>query len=112
EKLIDLGAKVVTLSDSTGYIYDESGITREKLDWVLDLKNLRRGRISEYAEKWKGAVYTAIDPAADQNPLWAHKADAAFPSAPQNEIGAKDAENLLRRGVYVVAEGANMPTTL
>ena len=78
----------------------------------MDLKNVRRGRISEYADKFKSAVYTRIDPKLDHNPLWNHKADCAFPSATQNEINGKDAANLLRNGVYVVSEGANMPTTL
>jgi len=110
EKLLELGAKVVTLSDSTGYIFDESGITREKLDYVMMLKNVRRGRIKEYTEKYPEAVYTDLDAAAEFNPLWNHKADCAFPSATQNEINGKDAENLIDNGVYVVSEGANMPT--
>ncbi len=112
EKLIELGAKVVTLSDSSGYIYDEEGITREKLDFVMELKNLRRGRIKEYAEEFKSAVYTPADPTLGYNPLWDHKADCAFPSATQNEINGKDAENLIKNGVYLVSEGANMPSTL
>jgi glutamate dehydrogenase (NADP+) len=112
DKLISLGARAVTLSDSSGYIYDEAGIDREKLAFVMDLKNNRRGRISEYADKFKGAVYTATDAAADHNPIWDHKADCAFPSATQNEINGKDAANLLRNGVYVVSEGANMPTNV
>ncbi|RMF58758.1 MAG: NADP-specific glutamate dehydrogenase [Calditrichaeota bacterium] len=112
EKLIELGAKVVTLSDSSGYIYDEEGIDREKLDFVMELKNVRRGRIREYAEKYKSAVYTEHDPSLDYNPLWNHKADCAFPSATQNEINGKDAQNLINNGVYLVSEGANMPTTL
>jgi glutamate dehydrogenase (NADP+) len=111
EKLISLGAKPVTLSDSTGYIYDEEGIDREKLKFVMELKNLRRGRISEYADKFKGAVFTKHDPKLDYNPLWNHKAECAFPSATQNEINGKDAANLLRNGCYVVSEGANMPST-
>jgi glutamate dehydrogenase (NADP+) len=112
EKLNSLGAKAVTASDSGGFIYDEEGINREKLAFIIDLKNNRRGRISEYAEKFKGAVYTPVDPKLDYNPLWDRKAQCAFPSATQNEINAKDAENLLRNGVYVVSEGANMPTTM
>ena len=112
EKLIELGAKVVTLSDSNGYIFDESGITREKLDFIMDLKNVRRGRIKEYTDKYKDAVYTEFDPKQNFNPLWNHKASCAFPSATQNEINGKDAENLLKNGVNVVSEGANMPTTL
>jgi glutamate dehydrogenase (NADP+) len=110
EKLIDLGAKVVTLSDSSGYIYDERGIDRKKLEYVKVLKNVRRGRIKEYADKYAEAVYTAVDPALDYNPLWDHKVDCAFPSATQNEINGKDARNLVNNGVMLVCEGANMPT--
>ena len=112
EKINQLGGRAVTLSDSNGYIYDEEGISKEKLEFVMDLKNTRRGRIKEYAEKFKGVVYTPIDPKLEYNPLWNHKADCAFPSATQNEINGKDAQNLLKNAVYVVAEGANMPTTL
>jgi len=111
EKLLDLGAKPVTLSDSGGFIYDPEGIDREKLAWVMELKNVRRGRIKEYAEQFKTATFTPADPTADHNPLWDIKADCAFPSATQNEINGKDAANLLNNGVYVVSEGANMPTT-
>jgi glutamate dehydrogenase (NADP+) len=111
EKLLDLGARVLTLSDSNGYIYDEQGITREKLEFVIQLKNIRRGRIKEYADKYRGAVYTEFDGSPDHNPLWSHPADCAFPSATQNEINGKDAQNLLAGGCYVVSEGANMPTT-
>ncbi len=110
EKILDLGGKPVTMSDSGGYIYDEAGIDRDKLAFVLELKNVKRGRISEYAEKYPEAVYTPVDPSRDYNPLWDHKADCAFPCATQNEINAKDAQNLLKNGVYVVSEGANMPT--
>ena len=112
EKILDLGGKVLTLSDSNGYIYDEAGIDREKLAFVMDLKNVRRGRMKEYTEKYKSAVFTSIDPNADFNPLWNHKADCAFPSATQNEINGKDAANLLKNGVYVVSEGANMPSSI
>ncbi|MBN2515425.1 MAG: NADP-specific glutamate dehydrogenase [Deltaproteobacteria bacterium] len=111
EKLIDLGAKVVTLSDSSGCIYDEKGINKKKLEYVLYLKNVERGRIKEYADKYPEAVYTPVDPALGYNPLWNYKADCAFPSATQNEINGKDAENLVNNGVKLVAEGANMPTT-
>jgi glutamate dehydrogenase (NADP+) len=110
EKLIELGAKVVSLSDSSGCIYDESGIDAKKLEFVKVLKNVRRGRISEYADKFSSAVYTEVDPANDYNPIWDHKADCAFPSATQNEINAKDAQNLIDNGVFLVSEGANMPT--
>jgi glutamate dehydrogenase (NADP+) len=112
EKLLQLGAKPVTLSDSEGYIYDEAGITQEKLQFVFELKNVRRGRIREYADRFKEAVFTQAAPGSDHNPLWDHPAHCAFPSATQNEINARDAANLLRNGVFVVAEGANMPTTL
>jgi len=111
QKLIQLGAKPVTLSDSAGYIYDETGISREKLDFVMNLKNVRRGRIKEYTDKYPAAVYTPIDPAADHNPLWNHKAACAFPSATQNEVNGTDARNLMKNGVTLVCEGANMPTT-
>jgi glutamate dehydrogenase (NADP+) len=111
EKLIELGAKVVTLSDSSGCIFDEEGIDAKKLEYVKVLKNVRRGRIEEYTEKYKSAVYTPVDAAQDHNPLWDHKADCAFPSATQNEINGKDAQNLVNNGVFLVAEGANMPTT-
>ncbi|HZR25224.1 MAG TPA: NADP-specific glutamate dehydrogenase [Vicinamibacterales bacterium] len=112
EKLLQLGAKPVTMSDSDGYVYDEAGITTDKLNFVMDLKNVRRGRIKDYADKYKGVVYTAVDGRASSNPLWDHKADCAFPSATQNEISATDAANLLRNGVYCVSEGSNMPTVL
>ena len=111
EKLLELGARILTLSDSGGYIYDPEGLDTEKLAFVMDLKNARRGRISEYAQKYKGATYTAADPSLDHNPLWSHKADCAFPSATQNEIDSADAKNLVKNGVQVVSEGANMPTT-
>ncbi len=111
EKINELGGKVVTLSDSSGVIYDEAGIDADKLTYVMELKNIRRGRIKEYADKYKGVVYTPVDPKADRNPLWDHPAECAFPSATQNEINGKDAENLVKNGVYVVSEGANMPTT-
>jgi glutamate dehydrogenase (NADP+) len=110
EKILDLGGKAVTLSDSEGYIYDEQGIDRDKLDFIMHLKNVRRGRIKEYIEKYPEAVYSQRDASQDMNPLWDHQADCAFPSATQNEINAKDAANLIRNGVTLVAEGANMPS--
>ncbi|MCP4293576.1 MAG: NADP-specific glutamate dehydrogenase [bacterium] len=110
EKLLDLGGKPVTCSDSGGYIYDEAGIDREKLAFIMELKNVKRGRISEYADKFSSAVYTPVNRDSDHNPIWDHKADCAFPSATQNEVNAVDAGNLLKNGVYVVSEGANMPT--
>ena len=110
EKLNQLGAKVITLSDSSGYIYDEKGIDQAKLQYVMYLKNVKRARIKEYTEKYPEAVYTAVDAGADHNSLWNHKAECVFPSATQNEINAKDAQNLVNNGVYMVCEGANMPT--
>ena len=103
EKLNQLGAKAVTLSDSSGFIHDPDGITAEKLNFVFELKNVRRGRIKEYADKYGVKFF------ANQKP-WGIKCDAAFPSATQNEIDANDAETLVKNGCYVVSEGANMPT--
>ena len=110
EKLIELGAKALTLSDSDGFIYDPDGIDTEKLAFVMELKNVRRGRIREYAERFPTATFT---PVKDEgfNPLWAVPAECAFPSATQNEINGTDARNLVANGVKLVAEGANMPTT-
>jgi glutamate dehydrogenase (NADP+) len=110
EKILDLGGKPVTCSDSNGWIYDEAGIDRDKLAFILELKNVRRGRIAEYAQRYSSAVYTPVDATLDHNPLWEMQADCAFPSATQNEINYQDAVNLLKGGVYVVSEGANMPT--
>ena len=110
EKLLDFGAKPITLSDSGGVLYDKNGIDRDKLHWVMDLKEERRGRIMEYADRFPGAEFIPADPRNDHNPLWDIAADCAFPSATQNEINAKDAANLLNNGVGVVSEGANMPT--
>ena len=103
EKLNQLGAKVVTLSDSNGYIFDKDGIDEEKLAWVMDLKNVRRGRIKEYADKF-GAKYV------DGRRPWEVPCDCAFPSATQNEISGEDARTLVNNGCFLVAEGANMPT--
>ncbi len=110
EKLLDLKAKPVTFSDSSGYIYDEAGIDREKLAFIMTLKNIKRGRVKEYVEKYPSAVYADAEADAAFNPLWNHKADCAFPSATQNEINVKDAQNLVSNGVKLVSEGANMPT--
>jgi glutamate dehydrogenase (NADP+) len=112
EKLLDLGAKPITLSDSNGVIFDPDGIDREKLAWVMELKNVRRGRIREYADQFKKAVFMPTDITLDHNPLWSIKADCAFPSATQNEVNAKDAASLIKNGIKLVAEGANMPSTL
>ena len=110
EKIIELGGKVVTLSDSSGYIYDEEGIDSDKLDFVKRLKNIKRGRIYEYIDKYSDAAYTEADTSLDHNPLWDHKADCAFPSATENEINEKDSMNLMKNGVKLVCEGANMPS--
>lgn len=112
EKLLQLGAKPVSASDSSGYIYDEEGIDAEKLAFIMELKNEKRGRIKEYADKYPSAVYTATDRNADHNPLWNHKADCAFPSATQNEVNGKDAQNMVNNGVRLVSEGANMPCNI
>lgn len=104
DKLITLGAKVVTLSDSDGYIYDPDGIDREKWNYVMELKNIERGRIREYAEKY-GVKYVA-----GARP-WNEKCDIALPSATQNEIDGDDARALIANGVIAVSEGANMPST-
>ena len=104
EKLNQLGAKVVTLSDSDGTIYDKHGITPEKLAWIMDLKNFRRGRIREYATKFKAEYLEGKRP-------WDIPGDCAFPSATQNEINGEEAKTLVRNGCTVVGEGANMPTT-
>jgi glutamate dehydrogenase (NADP+) len=112
EKLLDLGAKPLTVSDSNGVIYDPDGINREKLAYVLELKNVKRSRIRDYSDRYKKAIFMPTDVKLEHNPLWNVKADCAFPSATQNEITAKDAANLLKNGIKLVAEGANMPSTL
>ena len=104
EKCIQLGAKVVTLSDSSGVVYDPDGITREKLDYVLELKNVKRGRIKEYAEKYNVEYVEKARP-------WSYKVDIALPCATQNELDVKDAQKLIDNGITAVGEGANMPTT-
>lgn len=111
EKIIQMGGKPLTASDSNGFIYDEAGITQEKLEFLKDLKNNRRGRIKEYADKYN-CEYHDIDAKGDHNPLWNIKADCAFPCATQNEINAKDANNLVKNGIKLLGEGANMPTTI
>jgi glutamate dehydrogenase (NADP+) len=106
EKVIGFGGKCVTLSDSAGFIHDPDGIDFEKLAWVKELKEVRRGRISEYVEKYPGATYHA-----GERP-WSVPCDVAFPSATQNEINLAEAQMLIKNGVKAVAEGANMPTEL
>jgi len=109
KKICILGGKPLTASDSSGYIYDETGIDAEKLEFIMDLKNNKRGRISEYVDRYPSAVFTATDREADHNPLWSHNADCAFPCATQNEINVKDANTMVSNGVQLLAEGANMP---
>jgi glutamate dehydrogenase (NADP+) len=104
EKLNHLGAKVLTASDSSGFVHDPDGISEEKLDYLMDLKEVRRGRISEYADKYKKATFHA-----GQRP-WGVKCDLAFPCATQNELSLADAKALSANGVIAVAEGANMPS--
>ena len=111
EKIIELGGKVLTLSDSSGYIYDPEGMDAQKLAFVKRLKNLKRGRIREYVDKYSETTYTEADTTLDYNPLWNHRAECAFPCAVENEIGEKDAYNLINNGIKLVCEGADMPTS-
>ena len=104
QKIIHLGGKVLTMSDSSGFIHDPEGLNDEKLNYLIDLKTVRRGRISEYAEKYKCHFHEGKRP-------WAIKADLAFPCATQNELELQDAENLIKGGIIAITEGANMPTT-
>ncbi|MFP4042682.1 MAG: NADP-specific glutamate dehydrogenase [Bacteroidales bacterium] len=104
EKVNEMGGKVITLSDSSGFIHDPKGIDREKLDYIMELKNIKRGRIKEYAEKFGVEYYEGERP-------WSIKCDIAIPSATQNEINKDDARQLVDNGCYVVSEGANMPCT-
>ena len=104
EKLLHLNAKVVTASDSSGFIHDPKGITREKLDWLIDLKENRRGRISEYADKFGCDYHEGKTP-------WGVKSDLAFPCATQNELNLEDAQAMVKNGIQAIAEGANMPCT-
>lgn len=112
EKLLQMKAKVLTLSDSSGVLIDPSGIDEKKLAYIKTLKNVRRGRIAEYATQYKEATYIPHNGSQESNPLWNVKADYAFPCATQNEINAQDAQNLVANGIKLVGEGANMPTTL
>ena len=105
EKAIELGATVLTMSDSGGYIVDEDGINTEKLQFVMDLKNVKRGRISEYVDKYPNAKYVAGD-----RP-WSVKCDIALPCATQNELNGDEAKTLIANGCMCVSEGANMPST-
>ena len=111
EKVLDLGGKPVTMSDSSGFIHDSSGIDRKKLAWIMDLKNNRRGRIKEYADHFDGVEYTASKPEPNLNGLWDTNVDIALPCATQNEINGEEAKMLVDNKVIAVAEGANMPCT-
>ncbi len=104
EKLIQMGGKVVTLSDSGGFIHDPKGLDQEKLHWVMDLKNNRRGRIEEYVKEFGGEYFEGLEP-------WGVKCDLAFPCATQNEIDGEEAKTLIKNGCRAMSEGANMPTT-
>ena len=110
EKVLDLGGKPVTLSDSSGFIYDPDGIDRQKLAFVMDLKNNKRGRIKEYAIEY-GCDYTETQPEPNLNGLWGVEADIALPCATQNEMNGEEAKMLVDNGCIAVAEGANMPCT-
>ena len=110
EKVLDLGGKPVTLSDSSGFIYDSEGIDRQKLAYVMDLKNNRRGRIKEYAKEY-GCEYTETEPEPNLNGLWGVDVDIALPCATQNEMNGEEAKMLVENGCVAVAEGANMPCT-
>ena len=111
EKVLDLGGIPVTFSDSSGFIHDPDGIDREKLAWVMDLKNNRRGRISEYAKQYPSATFTASAPEPSVNGLWNVKVDVALPCATQNELNGEEAKMLVANSVIAVGEGANMPCT-
>ncbi len=111
EKIIENGGIPVSASDSSGVIHDPEGINEEKLAFIMELKNVKRGRIHEYAEKYSSATFTPRDKDSPTNPIWDIDADLAFPCATQNELNAEDAKNLVKNGVKLVAEGANMPTT-
>ena len=111
EKVLDLGGVPVTMSDSSGYIFDPKGIDRDKLAWIMDLKNNRRGRIKEYSENFEGVEYTETKPEPNLNQLWSTNVDVALPCATQNEVNGEEAQMLVDGGVIAVAEGANMPCT-
>ena len=111
EKVLDLGGVPVTMSDSSGYIFDPKGIDRDKLAWIMDLKNNRRGRIKEYSENFEGVEFTETKPEPNLNQLWSTNVDVALPCATQNEVNGEEAQMLVEGGVIAVAEGANMPCT-
>ncbi len=112
EKLLGFGARVITFSDTSGAIHDPEGIDQEKLEWLKELKGIRRGCVREYAEEFSSAEFTAAGSGdLDENPVWHHEAACAFPCARQHEISGKDAQALLQNGIQLIVEGANMPTT-
>jgi len=111
EKVLHLGGIPVTMSDSSGWIHDPAGIDREKLDWIMDLKNNRRGRISEFVDKFDGATFTKSEPEPAVNGIWGVNVDVALPCATQNEIDGQEAKMLVANNVIALAEGANMPCT-
>ncbi len=111
EKIIELGGRVLTLSDSSGYIFDPEGIDGEKLAFVKRLKNIKRGRIQEYVDKYSQTVFTEADTTQDFNPLWNHRAECAFPCAFEGEISEQDAYNLINNGIKMVCEGADRPSS-
>ena len=111
EKVLDLGGIPLTMSDSSGFIHDSEGIDREKLAWIMDLKNNRRGRISEYTSKFTSATFTPSAPEPSSNGLWGVNVDVALPCATQNEVNGAEAQMLIDNKVIAVAEGANMPCT-
>ncbi|PSR05852.1 MAG: NADP-specific glutamate dehydrogenase [Bacteroidetes bacterium SW_10_40_5] len=111
EKLIELGAQVITISDSSGYIYDEKGITKEKLEFIKDLKNSHRKKLESFKDAYPSLFYQEYEPTMNYNPLWDHQADCFFPCATQNEINLQDAQNIVNNNGKLVIEGANMPTT-
>jgi glutamate dehydrogenase (NADP+) len=111
EKVLDLGGIPLTMSDSSGFVHDTEGIDREKLAWIMDLKNNRRGRISEYAQEFSSATFTASAPEPASSGIWGVNVDVALPCATQNEIDAEEAKMLVENQVMAVVEGANMPCT-
>jgi glutamate dehydrogenase (NADP+) len=111
EKVLDLGGIPLTMSDSSGFVHDTEGIDREKLSWIMDLKNNRRGRISEYAQEFSSATFTASAPEPASSGIWGVNVDVALPCATQNEIDAEEAKMLVENQVMAVVEGANMPCT-
>ncbi len=111
EKLIELGAQVITFSDSSGFIYDEEGINKEKLEFIKDLKNSQRQKLKSFKDAYPSSIYQEHDSTMNHNPIWDHQADCFFPCATQNEINHLDAQNIVNNKGKLVIEGANMPST-